>query len=70
MVWLGLTWLGLGRTTPCAGPVVLVLMLMLVLVFFGARAADLDSLLADLGSLLDVNLKILPAAARKLKNRN
>ena len=55
MVWLGLTWLGLGRTTPSAGPVVLVLMLMLVLVFFLARSADLDSLLVYLGSLLGIS---------------
>ena len=51
---------------------VLVLVLELVLVFLKARAADLGSLLADLGSLLGVSFGSwggrLPAAPKNLKN--
>ena len=51
---------------------VLVLMLVLLLVFFGARAADLESLLVDLGSLLGISFGswggMLPAATENQKN--
>ncbi len=48
------------------------LVLVLVLAFFGARAADLKSFVADLGSFLGVSLGswggMLPAVPKNFKN--